>query len=191
MDPPRPDWRSFGYMSSARTPFVLVFSVLVACSRKDDPTASTVSSASVTSASATAAPVASSPLRPGETLTGLLGREASSRPKVKPDADEVFAAIGKAGVAMGDRKQSVGATYKAAYCTGGYVTDGAISVSVCEYATEADATAGRAYAKTMFPNLDTREVWVHKTNILTIIQQRTDDAARAEQKKVVDAFNGT
>jgi hypothetical protein len=110
---------------------------------------------------------------------------------VKPNADDVFAAVAKASVAMGDRKQSVGATYKAAYCTGGYTTDGAISVSVCEYATEADAIAGRAFAKTMFPNLDTREIWAHKTNTVTVILQRIDDAARAEEKKVVEAFNGT
>ena len=137
------------------------------------------------------APVASSPLRPGETLMGLIGREAASRPNVKPDADDVFAAIDKAGVTMGDRKQSVGATYKAAYCTGGYTKDGALAVSVCEYATAADATAGHDYAKTMFPNLNTREVWTHKTNTLTVIQQQTDDAAKATQKKIVDAFNGT
>jgi hypothetical protein len=160
----------------------LVITCALACSKTDVAPPVTTSEAP--------APQSTSPLRPGETLMGELTREASNRPNGKP-ADDVFAALTKAGVVMDARKQSMGATYKAAYCTGGYTSDGALAVNVCEYTTEADATAGRAYAKTMFPNLKTREVWAHKTTTLTIIQQRTDEGARVVEKRALDAFNAT
>jgi hypothetical protein len=118
-------------------------------------------------------------------------REAANRPGVKPTADDVYAALSSAGVAMGERKQSLGATYHAAYCNGGYTQDGALAVNVCEYANDADATAGRDYALTMFPNLATRTVYAHKANTVTVIEQKTDPAAKATAKKIVTAFNGT
>ncbi len=122
---------------------------------------------------------------------GAIVREGQNRPTAKPNADDVFAAMVKAGVAVGERKQSLGSTYKAAYCTGGYTTDGALALSVCEYASEAEATAGRDFAATLFPNLTTRSVRAHKTNTLTVIEQKTDADAKAAEKKAFDAFNAT
>jgi hypothetical protein len=125
---------------------------------------------------------------PGETLFGKLGRELKSRPNLHPNAEDIFAALAKAGV-VASPTQSLGATYKADYCTGAITSDGLMSAMVCEYGNEADAITGRDYSKSIFPKLDTRTVTAHKTNTLTIIDQKSTDASKAEAKKAVDAFN--
>ena len=45
--------------------------------------------------------------------------EAKHRPPVTPNVDDAFAAFGKASLPVTDLQQSVGATYKAAYCKHG------------------------------------------------------------------------
>jgi hypothetical protein len=161
--------------------------VTLGCS-KDKPapmqTATTTSSAAIMTTS-------QPPLRPGETLMGALAREAANRPHNKPSAEDFFAALGKAGVSTGDLKQSMGATYNAAYCNGGYTTNGALALNVCEYATEADAVAGQAYAKTMFPAMTNRTILAHGASTLTIIQLHQDDAAKDLEKKVTSVFSAT
>ena len=126
---------------------------------------------------------------PGETLAGKFGRELKSRPNLHPNAEDIFAALAKAGVVVAAPSQSLGATYKADYCTGAITSDGLMSAMVCEYGNEADAITGRDYSKSIFPNLATRTVTAHKTNTLTIIDQKSTDASKAEAKKAVDAFN--
>src|SRR5215472_9638305 len=64
---------------------------------------------------------------PDRTLFGMLGAEAAARPKLSPGADDVYAALDKAGYAVGDRRQSLGRTYKASYCAGGYTKDMALA----------------------------------------------------------------
>ena len=128
---------------------------------------------------------------PGEGLAGLISREAKNRPGIKPSSDDVFAALDTAGVGLPQKKQSMGSTYKAAYCAGGYSADSLVAVTVCEYANEAEANAGRDYSISLFPQMTNRTVVAHKTNILQVITQKPGAAADAEKKKAVDAFNAT
>jgi len=166
------------------------------CSKKSDAPASASSAvAASTSAAPTsaasgsgAAPLSSGLLQPGETLAGRFNREAQSRPKTHPNADDIFAAFAKSGLPVPALQQSLGATYKAAYCTSGYTPDKLISLMICEYETEADANAGRDLSMSLFPKLSSRTVFAHKTNTLTIIDQQTTAAAKALDKKASDIF---
>jgi hypothetical protein len=121
-------------------------------------------------------------------LVARLAREAANRPKVKPTADDVFVALEGAGATFPRKQQSLGDTYKAAYCLGGYTADNALAVSVCEYGDEAAATAGRDFSKQVFPRMTTREVSAHKADTLTIVQIKPDDATTALKKKLGAAF---
>jgi hypothetical protein len=129
------------------------------------------------------------PSIPLEGLVGRLGREAANRPKVKPTADDVFTALEKAGAPVPHKQQSLGDTYKASYCIGGYTVDGALALNVCEYGDAAAASAGRDFAKTVFPRMTTRDVWSHKADTLSIIQIKPDDATTTLEKKLVATFS--
>jgi hypothetical protein len=178
-------------------PLLILACLPLGCGKKDAGTAGPAPATSPSAMASTSAapPVAGSavdntgPLAPGESLMGRLDREAKSRPKVSPTADDVFAACDKLGAGVAQRQQSLAATYKASYCIGGYTPGNALAVNVCEYADEASASAGRDMSKKLFPTLATRGVWSHKAATLTIIQEKQDDATSALEKKIVAAFN--
>jgi hypothetical protein len=121
-------------------------------------------------------------------LVGRLAREARGRPSVSPTADEVLAAIEKLGETIPTKQQSLGETYAASYCLGGYTVDGAFAISACEYPDAAKAEAGRTLAKTILAKVTTRDVWAHKADTLSIVQLKADDATTATKKKLVAAF---
>jgi hypothetical protein len=126
--------------------------------------------------------------RTDQTLFGLLGAEAARRPSLSPSADDVYAALEKAGQAVGDRKQSLGRTYEAAYCTGGYTKDAALAIDVCEYPDDMSAAAGLERARTLFPGMANRSVYGHKATLLTIIEQKAGPAADERAKKIAAVY---
>jgi hypothetical protein len=125
---------------------------------------------------------------PIDVLFGRLAREAHDRPVVSPTSDEVLDALGRLGAVIPKREQSLGDTYKANYCLGGYTEDGAFTLSACEYADAAAATAGRELSKKILAKMPTRDVWNHKSDTLAIVQLKADEATTARKKKLVAAF---
>lgn len=126
----------------------------------------------------------------GPSLLGRLANESQARPKVKPSVEDVFAAFDKAGAKVGEQEQTLGKTYSASYCMGGYTSDRAIAVNVCEYANEAAATAGRDLSKKVFPGMTNRDVLARKSTTLALIQLHHDPPTDALKKKMESAFNG-
>src|ERR1019366_1982841 len=151
------------------------------------------SAAATGSAPSSEAPASSfeAPAVPLDGLIGRLAREARYLPKVQPTAEEVLATLEKAGESVPTRQQSLGDTYKASYCLGGYTLDGAFALSACEYADAAAATAGRDLSKTILSHVTVRDVWSHKAGTLAIVQLKDDDATTALKKKLVAAFLAT
>jgi hypothetical protein len=169
---------------------------LPSCTKKDaEPEAARLPSSTPASAPAPAAapallPAARDP-RPDDTLFGLLATEAQSRPRIQPAADDVFAALEKGGLAVADRKQSLGRTYKAAFCTGGYTKDASLAVSVCEYPDDAAAKAGLDAARALFPGMSNRTVAGHKSTLIIVINEKGDAAADARAKRVIALYSAT
>jgi hypothetical protein len=178
--------------------FVAVCTLLhtLGCSKKEPPADQPAASARVTASAASStlaaahSPSADStdPSGPGVTIMGRLAKEATGRPGLKPTAEDVFAGFEKIGATVPQKEQTLAKTYNAAYCIGGYTADRILAVNVCEYGSEAAATAGRDLSLKLFPDLPTRNVWQRKSSTLTIIQQKRDAPAAALQKKLVDAF---
>jgi hypothetical protein len=159
------------------------------CSKKHDELTPGTGPTASQPAPAVSAPPGPSDV-PGETLYGRLQREAQNRPSIKPNADDVFAALDKAGVGVPQRKQSLGSTYHAAYCTGGYTSNMALAVNVCEYANVAAAQAGADYAKTVLPNMTNRFVSTNKSTILMIVDQNQDPKTPPLRAKITSTYAG-
>lgn len=128
---------------------------------------------------------------PVATLFGRMAEELKNRPPVHPSVDEGFAAFTKAGVTVPKTEQSLGTTYKAAFCEHGLTTAGDMAILLCEYADEAHAKSGLAEAGKLFLALEGRHSWTRKTLLMTITFQDHPAKPQAleEEKKVLAAFN--
>jgi len=178
--------------SSARAGLAVILLVASGgCDKKPSAAEGPPAHASAAPVPSTEPPTRSSIEAPAVPLDGLIGRlarEARDRPKVAPTADEVLAALEKVGESVATRQQSLGDTYKANYCLGGYTLDGSFALSACEYGDAAAATAGRDLSKKILSHVTARDVWSHKAGTLAIVQLRDDDATSARKKKLVAAF---
>jgi hypothetical protein len=139
-------------------------------------------------ASATRGPDDPAAAHPGETLVGHLAREAENRPKIAPNADDVLARLEALGAAVPVRKPNLAATHKAAYCTGGYTSDEALAFTVCEYADESSARAGRDFDSTLFPQMKNRRIVSRKSTTLAVVRLKEDPATAALERKAVAGY---
>jgi hypothetical protein len=153
------------------------------------PAASTTIAAAAGPAGATGAPVpGSKPGRVVVTLQDRLEAEKEQRATDTPKAEEVLAALEKAGLTLTDKKQHVASVYGAMYCLGAK-SEGGIGYSVCEYASPEAAKSGRDASEKAFATVANRELATNKKTVLTILQPasktpQSQDAA----KKSFDVF---
>lgn len=125
-----------------------------------------------------------------KSLVGRLAHEAEHRPAPTsggPRAEDVLAALDRAGVHLDERKQYVAATARASYCVGGQTPDG-LSIAVCEYESPAAAAAGRAHVTARFqvPGL---ERVIHVRGATTLALGHHQDVQLAEvTRRAATAF---
>ena len=169
--------------------------VAIACSKsKSEPTADAAPpglSQTVAVASIDAAPApapAASEINPALPITNRLVIESQNRPAIHPKAEEVFAAFTKAGVTMKPPTQHLASTYAAKYCASEKSPDETILLGVCEFANEADATAGRDLNEKMFKAMENRTVYRNKSSTLAIVEVVKNAGNDATVKKLVAAF---
>ncbi len=174
--------------------FVTALLGQVACSKKADPAPPEAVSASrakppvpAENASASAAPQAAASARIAATLSERLLAEAQSRPHVQPNADDVLAAFAKVGGGVSAKKQGLALTYKASFCEGGTTTDGAVTLSICEYADGDSATTGLAALQAIYPAKQARHV-LHKNTVLTTLRLQDGAAAQALESQLVSTY---
>jgi hypothetical protein len=190
---------------SPRSAVVLALVLFVGtsgCSKKsDEAAAATVTGAPLASAAPSAiamtSPVGSAPASPAAplggdqglatTLSDRLAREAASRPPIHPNADDVLAALAKAGGTVVTKKQGLGATYKANFCEGGTTSDGAVTLSICEYPDDASAKTGLASLQAIYPaKMSTHTL--NKDTVLTTLRLQDGPPAQALENKLIAAY---
>lgn len=169
---------------------LVAFAGLAGCDKKPAATNETPVSAAapVVPAAAPSPAPAASVASPNESLMGRLTREAQSRPTIQPTADDVLAAFERSGAPVARRQQSLGATYDAAYCTGGTTNDQSLAFTVCEYPDATTAQAGRDHSHVIFANMKTRDVWARKATTVAIIQLKDSASASALEKKLAQTY---
>ena len=112
-----------------------------------------------------------------------LEQEKAQRPNPGPSVETVFA---KLGVDPAATKQVVAATVRARYCANGPV-DGA-TVAVCEYASPAEAAAGRDLTSKTFAALEPTRLIVIRGATMITVTGRPKAELEARFQPVLDAL---
>ena len=136
------------------------------------------------------APTAASALNPRLPINGRLAIEGGERPgpNVHPTSEEVFAAFAKAGLKMQEPRQHLAKDYAAKFCMGQKSQSTNVGLSVCEYANEADAIAGRDQSDKIFKDIVNRSVYRNKSTTLAIVETSKNPEDDALVKKLVSTF---
>ncbi len=166
-----------------------------ACAKKPDEVATTQlkagagttnepapSPAALTTAPAEATAIADATMG----LFERLAKERASRPNGTPRADAVISGLKKAGIDVNEENQVYAATVKASYCE---ATKGKnVYLSICEYADEPLAAAGRDYSMKTFAMVPNRQIFVNKKTTLTVAQATHTPEGDIEAKAVGELF---
>jgi hypothetical protein len=75
------------------------------------------------------------------------------------------------------------------FCLGAQAEQG-VSMSVCEYANEAAARAGRDASSAAFKSIANREIFVNRSTTLSVLQSPRTSGSEALVKRAVEAFAG-
>lgn len=120
-------------------------------------------------------------------LEDKMQAEKADRPTDTVKAEDVFAALQKAGIPLNDVKQGVGSVYGAKYCAS--AKSGEMAFGVCEYATPELAAKGREDSLKALQVVPNREIKINKKTTLTVRQPPTKTPeTEALAKKGFDAF---
>jgi hypothetical protein len=146
---------------------LIISLLLVSCSHDTAPPAPTPTRQSPPAAAQ------AKTLEPARNLSGLAVRlqyEATHRPATTPSSERVLDAIDAAGLKVAVRRQFLGVAMKASYCAGGTTSDG-IAISVCEYASAAEATAGKKYADRQYAAMGPEAIRATRgATVLTVVR---------------------
>lgn len=175
-----------------RSTFVLMMfglGLVPACSK---PAPSTEVADSAPPIVASAIPSSESSARPTQPIFSLgdkLQVEQRDRPVGTPKAEDVYAAFEKAGFALTEKQQHVASVFGAKFCLGAK-TDNDMAFSVCEYADEAAAKAGRETSLKALAVVPNRDILVNKKTTLTVRQPAAKTpASEASAKKAAQVFS--
>ncbi len=113
--------------------------------------------------------------------------EKASRSAATPRVEDVLVALGSAGVSVAEVKQHVAAPIGALYCVGAKTAHD-VALSLCEYSDEASATTWRDANARTFRAIKTRDDYVNKTTILTILKPTATHESEADAQRAVSAF---
>lgn len=120
------------------------------------------------------------PTRAILTIQDKLDSEKESRPSGTPHAEDVYAALEKAGLRVSDKQQHVASLYGAKYCLGAKA--GEVAYSVCEYDSAEAAKAGRELTMKALP-APNRDIVVHEKTTLTVRQPAVKTASSESAAK--------
>jgi hypothetical protein len=124
---------------------------------------------------------------PGTPIAERFDLEARSRPTGTPRGEDLFAKLEAEGLILTEKHQHLASPFRAVYCTQAEVK-GQLSMSVCEFTTEAGAKEGREISRNAFAAVPNRDVWVSRKSTLTVRADAKSDANDALAKKVLDLF---
>lgn len=127
---------------------------------------------------------------PSKELAPLLARmryESSHRPSSEVTAERVLDALEHAQLPVPSRRQYLGASLRASYCTGGVTRDG-LAIAVCEYPDAEAAVAGKQLMDRRFAAMkQAASRRAHRNTVLTIAGQ-TNPSNNALVERAFEVF---
>src|SRR5262249_31328215 len=119
--------------------------------------------------------------------------EKSSRPAgIHPNAEEVFAALKKAGLQIIEEKQHLASPLGARYCVGAKTVEGEQTIlwlSVCEYVTPDLAKSAGAYSEeTLSFSIKNRKVYANRNTALVVKLEQDKPENQQASSKAVEVF---
>ncbi|MDP8999768.1 MAG: hypothetical protein M3O46_06630 [Myxococcota bacterium] len=136
------------------------------------------------------APASGAASQPILTLGDKLVFESTHRTAMDtPKAEDVYAALEKAGFKLTEKQQHVASVFGAQYCLGAK-TENAMAFSVCEYSSPEEAESGRETSLKTLATVPNREIHVNRKTTLTIRQPAQEtSASKAAAKSATDIFS--
>jgi len=169
-------WQLAACMAWCLAAFVVVEA---ACSKRAGPVESLARAPAATQAPSASSAAERPPSPSGEgasadVVSGLglgakLEMEARNRPLNTPKAEDVYGAFEKEGFALTEKRQHVASVFGANYCVGAKSEDD-MAFSVCEFANEDAAKAGRKASLRSLGMVPNREIVLRKKSMLTVRQ---------------------
>ena len=169
-----------------------------ACGKSSSPPSTVEAGVSSPSATPSAAVVASAsapaqapsgPMLPNVGVANRMANEANNRPTGTPRAEDVYAALAKAGMKLVEKNQHMAAPFGAQYCLGAEV-EGQLALSVCEYGSEQAAKDGREMSLKAFKFVANREIFVNKQTTFTVREKTKTPEVDAVAKRAQQLFAG-
>lgn len=175
--------------SFGRLTLALAACAAIGCSKTQSPESSTVDAATAptvpTAASASAAGAAS--YVPGTGLANLLLNESHTRPANTPKAEDLYAALAKAGMKIVDQKQHAASPFGAKFCLGAEA-ENQLSLSVCEFDSAEAAKGGQDMSLKAFKTVPNRELLINKATLLTVREYSKTAEIDAASKRAKQLF---
>lgn len=137
-------------------------------------------------------PGATAALLPNMSIPERFSVEAAARPAgIKPNVEDVWAALEKAGLTVVEKKQHLGQVFGARYCVGGKAMSGAaklLDISVCEFASEELAKMSRDHSTEALKIIPNRTLYANKQTLLIVREEQKAPENDDALAKAVDAY---
>ena len=172
--------------------------IAMGCSKPSSPPSAVDAGAPSPSAESSAAPMASAsapaqapsgPMLPNVGVANRMANEAKNRPTGTPRAEDLYAALAKAGMKVVEKNQHMAAPFGAQYCLGAEV-EGQLALSVCEYGSEQAAKDGREMSLKAFKFVANREIFINKQTTFTVREKSKTAEIDAVAKRAQQLFAG-
>ena len=122
------------------------------------------------------------------TIPERFNAEVATRPAGGLRAEDVTAAFRKAGFTLEEEKQHLASFYRASYCVGAKAKGEDLTLSVCEYKSEALANEGKSLNDKSFAAIKNRTSYRNGNTTLTVLESNKTPENDVLAKKLVDTF---
>lgn len=167
--------------------------LLAACSRREGSSSAAIAAGTPSATTATSPIAPPQPPAPTKTpsrgtLADRLAAEGSARPPTALHAEDVTAALRRAGISVGPLTQVLGRTIGARYCASTATATG-LAVAVCEFGDDAEAARGLDYSRRQFDRLvPGRTLLRNRGTVLTLTPGDAGVAPTADTRRAAAVF---
>ena len=122
-------------------------------------------------------------------IAETMKQEAASRPSGTPRAEDLIKVAKEKGISFTEPRQVLANKGGAKFCSMTSSPSG-LEISVCEFASEADAKQGRDFSEKAFGSIPNRDLHINRKTVLTVMRGQSTPPIEAEAKQAAQIFAG-